>query len=485
MRARLDQRTEWTCVSKLTHVIFQFDALERDAFDILQLIRSWKNRLAPINRIPPEILALVPDFWGVRNRDENIITVTHVCRAWREVFVSRPTLWTGLSCVDLDKTRVYLERSKSSPINLSLDGNYVTLSNALFELISNATGRLKSVTIVLEPEDLQLISACLSRPAPLLEVLSVDGYDDSVLSSALFGGDLSSLRELHLACVRTELPWRNMVNLTSFTLNNASPISVIRFLDFFENAPHLREVDILSTPISDAQDGRLVPLTCLQRMDAGHHPSSSLFDHLLIPVGACLAMSVDLPDPPIKDCPPRFIDNLKNLSNVTAIILDGGMSFIRFSGPSGKVRMDTQSHSTWVHLLLESLAHFDTSNTERLEITQYHSPLTSDPVYRALLPMKALHTLKLDRCGDPHIFIYALDPGMGSSGAVVCPNLEELVIVHGVVFDLKDVVATAAARASRGAKLKSVKIDSCHKAVYSQSDVLELKKHVLHVECGP
>ena len=400
--------------------------------------------------------------------------------------MSRSALWTNLDCADLDKTRVYLERSKSSPINLSLDGDYVTLSDAFFEHIPGATGRLKFVDINAGPNDLQFIGACLSRPAPRLEVLLVGSRGDSVLLSTLFGGDLSSLHKLRLESVRTELPWRNMVNLTSFTLEHRSPISVMRFLDFFKSAPHLREVDIISTPlIPGAQIGRLVPLACLQRMYTGHYRSSPLFDHLLIPAGARLAMGVELPNPPIEGRPPRFIDNLKNLSNVTAIILSGGMSYIYFSGPSREVRMDTQSQSTWVCLLFESLAYFDTSNTKRLIITQCHNPSTSDPVYRALLPMKVLHTLKIDRCDDPDIYIHALDPSMSSSGAVVCPVLEELVIVHEVVFDIKIVVAMAAARASRGAKLKSVKIVSWYKTVCSQPNVLELKKHVLHVECGP
>jgi len=401
--------------------------------------------------------------------------------------VSRPALWTDLDCVDLDKTRVYLERSKSSPINLSLDGDCVTLSDAFFEHIPGATGRLKSVDIDTGPEDLQFISSCLYGPAPRLEVLSVGSRGDSVLSSALFGGDLSSLHKLHLKSVGTELPWRNMANLTSFTLEHGPPTSVTRFLDFFESAPHLREVDIISTPlIPDAQDGRLVSLACLQRMEAsGRHRSSPLFDHLLIPVDACLTMRVELPTRQIEGRPPRFIDNLKNLSNVTAIVLSGGMAYICFSGSSGKVRMDTQSQSIWGCFLFESLTYFDTSNTKRLTITQCGKPSTSSSVYRALLPMKVLHTLKIDRCDDPDIYIHALDPSMSSSGAVVCPGLEELVIVHEVVFDIKIVVAMAAARASRGAKLKSIKIVSWYKTVCSQPDVLELKKHVMRVECGP
>ena len=418
------------------------------------------------------------------DRDANTIALTHVCRAWREVFVSRPTLWTDLNCVDLDKTRVYLERSKSSPINLSMDAYHGTLSDAFFDYIPDATGRLKSVDINVGPENLQLVSASLSLPAPLLEVLSVRSYGDPVFSPAIFNGDLSSLHELQLVRVRTGLPWRNMVNLTLFALSHESPISVGQFLDFFESAPHLCEIDISpTTVIPDAQNGRLVPLPCLQRMNAGHHPSSSLFDHLLIPVGTRLTMGVDLPSPPIEGRPPRFIDNLKNLSNVTAIKLDGRMSCIYFDGPSGKVWMNTRA--TWFRLLLGCLANFDTSKTERLELIQCSNPPNGDPVCQLLLPMKDLRTLKLDRCEDSRIYIHALDPKTSSSGDMICPKLEELFVMHEErAFDIKNIVVVAAVRASRGAKLKSVKIVTFTRTRYSQPDVLELKKHVLHVECS-
>ena len=64
---------------------------------------------------PPEILALIPDFWDTHKRDQDTIALTHVCRAWREVFVSQTSLWTRFDCLNGEKTRTYLERSKSSP----------------------------------------------------------------------------------------------------------------------------------------------------------------------------------------------------------------------------------------------------------------------------------------------------------------------------------------------------------------------------------
>jgi hypothetical protein len=452
-----------------------------------------------MNRIPPEILALVPDFWDKHcgSGDQGLIALTHVCRIWREVFISRPSLWTDLDCGDGDKTRVYLERSKSLPVNLSLDTDDCLPSYSLFSgMIPHVIERLGSLTARAPPEELQAITDHLSRPAPLLEKLFICGdpnynlRSNPVLTPALFNGDLSSLRKLHLESVYTVLPWRNMVNLTSFKLARMSSggATIRQLLDFFESAPHLRKVILkFAAPISAAQNRRLVSLARLERMEITDCGSvSPLLDHLLIPVGARLTIEVDLPNPPIKDHPPRFLDNLRNLSDFTTIELTGYGSEpqIQFSGPNGKVtmipitfRVDTTC------FMIESLDQFDTSRTEQLTIED-GSLLSSDLSYRALLPMKQLRTLALRRCEDSDAFVRALHPNMSPLGGLICPRLEELAIVlNGTTLDITGVIGVVVARASRGSKLKSIRIVG-FKPV--RANLLEqLEQHVLHVEYVP
>jgi hypothetical protein len=71
---------------------FQADALERDGFEVLRLVRSMKNSLAPINRVPPEILSLIPDYCCEDDMDRDLVALTHVCRSWRDTFISRSSL---------------------------------------------------------------------------------------------------------------------------------------------------------------------------------------------------------------------------------------------------------------------------------------------------------------------------------------------------------------------------------------------------------
>ncbi|KAF9789216.1 hypothetical protein BJ322DRAFT_985922, partial [Thelephora terrestris] len=85
-------------------------------FEIVALLRVWKNGSAPINRIPPEILSTIPDFLDSGHKDGGTVVLTHVCRAWREIFILHPSLWTDLCWKSAEKTRAYLKRSRLSPI---------------------------------------------------------------------------------------------------------------------------------------------------------------------------------------------------------------------------------------------------------------------------------------------------------------------------------------------------------------------------------
>jgi len=139
-------------------------------------------------------------------------------------------------------------------------------------------------------ENIHVITSHLSHPAPILEHLSIccNGrmlHRHPALPPTLFNGDLSSLCKLFLVLVRAELPWRNMINLTSFTLSYTPPgtVSIGQLLDFFESAPYLEEVDhYFVTPTAGAQNCRLVSLAHLKHMyTEDDDPHSALLDHLL------------------------------------------------------------------------------------------------------------------------------------------------------------------------------------------------------------
>jgi len=159
---------------------------------------------------------------------------------------------------------------------------------------------------------------------------------------------------------------------------------------------------------------------------------------------------------------------------------------MKFGGPNGQVDMTLRtSRDDLTNSTLGLLTEFDTSKTEQLEIGN-GCLLYLDPLHQVLLPMKDLRTLTFSGCRKPNIFISALQPATGSSEVVVCPRLEELVLVlhpHETMSHITSVTQMAEARASRGEKLRTVKIVGGRNA--ANFDVSELRKHVWNVEYGP
>ena len=429
------------------------------------------------------------------SRDDDLVALTHVCRVWREVFVSHSSLWTNFDCTNADKTRAYFERSKSSPLTLRVcrDG-VLPPEDPFLQITPHSVSRLKSLSVVGVPENLQDITACLTCHAPLLETLDIDGGSPSepqhnpMLTTSLFNGDLSSLRDFRLWYVRTGLPWRNMANLTSFTLGNvsSSDLSITQLLDFFEGAPRLRNVKLDSaTPVSGGQDGRLVSLGCLRRMDIlRSEPSSLLLDHLLIPAGVKLTEWVPSFGPALEDYLPRSLDNLRNVHNFTKVrlVIDDHHKRIQFDGPSGRLRIASDPYG---HLALGCVVRFNTSKVDRLEVVSNHMFTTLSD--QGLLHLQNLRTLTFFRCIDPYYLMANLHPDSGPWGVVACPKLEELIFVPRTdteEFNIKRVVDIVEARASRGAKLRAVRVVGGQNRL-SPEDVLELRKHVSQVEYDP
>ena len=456
---------------------------------MLRLIWYRRNRLAPINQVPPEVLILIPDFWNEDVRDRAVVALAHVCRAWREIFLPRTSLWTDFYHEDMDKTHISLDCSGSSPINTWLE----RYQGSPVQSIPHAIARLKSVVIHGRPRKIQEVTTQLSHPAPLLESLriEVDGVhfpeDGPVMATTLFNGDFSSLHDLYLQGVCTELPSRNMANLTSFTLAHTSHVEspVGPLLDFFEYAPRLCKIRLhFATPTTGTQARRLVPLGCLKRLDiVGGESPALLFDHLLIPVGAKLTTQGNQHHSAYL---PSSFEQIRDLIGFKVHLhVREFYPSIRISGHTVEInivpatpRATTAPNTCRV---LESLAQFDPPRTERLRLVGGDLLLRDGcALYWVLFAMKGLRTITISRCKNvSKIFGWLDDIDM-------CPKLEELVVdarADGEKLDTQRMIQMAAKRATMLVKLKSVRIVSRDKFV--QTRALKLKEYIPHVECSP
>jgi len=465
-----------------------------------------RNTFALVNRIPPEILTLIPDYWTDSERERSLVRLTHVCRGWRDFFISCPSLWARLDCKRAHKTRVYIERSKSAPLEIRLEDWQFTRNykETLLSVVPHI-GRLGTLSVSGSPAQvLPVLVEYFSCPLPLLETLKIGlAYSTTpTLPSILFNGDLSPLRELSLAGVLMPRSWRGLGNLTTFNLHvPGDKVLLTHLLDFFESAPHLRHIQLRNSipNSSDAPIERVISLPHLKKFSIIAQPAHSvLLNHLSIPAGASLRLEFFFggSESPIPSYLPKSLDCLCNLSYIEAVALCFGSDrrFMRLHGPSGELYVLGNWASgrnlpyAGTNRFLRSLGQFDVSRTRRLAITLCRSqppdtaPITTWAIYRILRSMKNLCTFTLVQCKTLP-FILTLNPNKNPSKIILCPKLEEILLHTGYPgrLNIDELLSMAKERALRDAKLSAITIvGTC---TLTPKEVNRLRKHVARVEC--
>jgi hypothetical protein len=468
------------------------DALEQDAFEVLRLVRLIKNSLAPITRVPPDVLSLIPDYAHEEDLDKDLIALTHVCRRWRDIFISRSSLWTRFYLKDIDKTCAYIQRSHSSPINLYL-GNGGVLDDT-FPLIVPHIHRLNSLTV--DSYSLPSIFDHLRCHTPLLEMLDVrvSPTTELHLNNALFNQDLPLLRELHLDGFNTHFPWKKFANLRVVELNFSSQIyGTTQILDFLESAPLLHTVSLhYSMPdSSDAPPERTVPLRHLNAFSIIANPLPTiLLHHLHIPTGASLTSEFNSSgeESPFSD---YLTPNFSNLSDITTtnLFFNSNRTFVRFGGPSGSLyALAFWRETVTLEVECRIFRSLDPilSTTKRLTVFRFgnfgSAELRDWQIFETLSSMNNLRTLILTDCS--HLpFIRALDPEQNPSNLVLCVNMEGLILYLSYWDDphFENVFCMAKNRASKGTKLSSVTFIDLMDGGLTE-DMVKLREHVTCME---
>ena len=485
----------------------QVDRLEGDAPEALHAVPSIKNTFPPIHRIPPELLSLIPQYWDEVYSYKNLVALTHVCQRWREIFIAHSSLWTHLECKHVEKTRAYIERSKSSPLEIALC-EFGRLGDDLknaFLLVIPHISRVMSIKIVGSEDLFRTFTMHFSCPVPLLRHLDlyITWQPPPVLDNTLFDCDLRSLRTLTMAGVVPHLPWKSLPQLTAFTLSrlvSTVELSVTRLLDLFSNAPLLSKIELhVISKSSDAPPGQVVSLLRLERfsMMTDERSTSTLLNHLLVPAGALLHLGLHFHgiESPLPKFLPKNPETLRNIHHITSAYLYFELTvfIIKLDRPSGGLNMrgcraDWTGPNTVVseRMILSSLDYFDTSKFQRLAITKYGVPTYDefDESHHYLLGiMNGLRTLFLNQC-NALPFISALDPDRNPQKSVPCPKLEELVLFirDEGRFYVKELMDMVKGRASKGSELRSITVIGL-KGVLVEEDVFKLRECVEHVEC--
>ncbi|THH17498.1 hypothetical protein EW146_g3328 [Bondarzewia mesenterica] len=175
--------------------------------DELLILRSHRNSLAPISRLPVELLATIFLHYKIlqqkednRSRKEthppNWLAITYVCSRWRQVSITCSCLWTDL-VIHRQWTRVMLNRSRSAPLVIHIETALIGLPRPrpprgmpLVQLALEHVHRARELKLIGYYSILADLLHQLTSPAPLLTYLSLTCYGSRqlLLTEALFGG---------------------------------------------------------------------------------------------------------------------------------------------------------------------------------------------------------------------------------------------------------------------------------------------------------
>jgi hypothetical protein len=237
----------------------QVSQLDQDASVALATVREWRNSFVPINRIPLDILPLIPTHLPSNDR----LRASFVCRRWRRTFVQCAELWSQLSLsMGEVYTKTFLERAKGSALDIIVSYEPPV---SVMRLLSPHAEQIRRLSFVHNQlRDIQRFLEVNSGPLPLLHTLelftleenSPAGFGRMTYPSPLFFSNAVNLKAFRIHSSSMSSPPFNCFafpNLVLFDLS-ASPLqrfSASRLLDFLETSPMLRTVHMkVTTEIS-------------------------------------------------------------------------------------------------------------------------------------------------------------------------------------------------------------------------------------------
>ncbi|KAF8061774.1 hypothetical protein FPV67DRAFT_1422547 [Lyophyllum atratum] len=273
--------------------LFVLYAEERRLIEALSTVRTRLNDLAPVSRLPTEV---IEDVFGIcvswlyeHRKPEHRLAWTQVCRRWRCISFNAARLWR---CIDLCDSRIaheFLIRSGSAPIHLiSTSPSRLCIGD-----LQNHAERVKSLDVHLFPEDLTNLFSSFGPNLPNLTSLTLKVPPVSTNFILDITARIPRLTRVALDCV--SIPWNLCTGLTHLSLRGLGAgfaPSLRQLRSIFESSPNLEHIRLgcispALLPTSDTPPSAtaLIPLPYLRE----------LFIAAKAPVILCILSSISLP----------------------------------------------------------------------------------------------------------------------------------------------------------------------------------------------
>lgn len=174
----------------------------------VRILRERRNQLAPISRLPPELLAEIFYLCTPELLDSRSLRYSHVfvsvCRQWRNVGMEAPEIWSTIPTdVAAEVTEIFLARSRNSPLDIHVGCD--AEDDAVHAVLSHIH-RIRRLRL-----DTGNASSFLQRlrdPAPLLTFFANSTSNDGIVLPDDFLG-LDSPRLSHLQ-LDVGISWNTM-----------------------------------------------------------------------------------------------------------------------------------------------------------------------------------------------------------------------------------------------------------------------------------
>ncbi|KAI8998980.1 hypothetical protein BD414DRAFT_140839 [Trametes punicea] len=146
------------------------ESLRRLEAEIVEIV-ALRNKFAPINLLPPELLIQI--FSHLQSNGD-LVAATHVCGHWRAVATGAPELWTSFKFEDVSLATAFFERSKTLPLALYLK---LTAKHTVHEMIAVVEPHVYRIHFLdvefLSLDDVVAFSTEFDRPALALKKLGL------------------------------------------------------------------------------------------------------------------------------------------------------------------------------------------------------------------------------------------------------------------------------------------------------------------------
>ena len=290
----------------------QIDKDIQDLEDSVRQLKTRRNALAPVSRLPNELLyKIFTTFAGLEQSDyingtdiSWIRPITAVCSHWRAVALECPRLWSSIIFSRPSWAAEMLKRSKMAPLIIKADLTYLTpkMVDAV-QMALQHVSRIRELHLTASKATMEKLIDNLNEPAPLLQSLCLsnpryshflldDGY---TLPVNLFEHGRHHLQRLEL--VKCNVKWdspllNGLIHVKLHKTSTMSRPSIAQLLGALERMPRLETLDMedslpfLSDDASATYDsGRVVNLSCLSllRLSSGTLEIAFLLRHLSYP----------------------------------------------------------------------------------------------------------------------------------------------------------------------------------------------------------